>query len=480
MQLKSDLFKWVKQTGRKIIIDLAKIYSVFPVNLRKNILYYYKKNEFPREDPTVFYCFDSHWNSVESFLPILYWLKERMGYRIIVFWGKENEHSIIRGNEAYFKMLMDVSDVAVLNGFIPVESSSKTKRFERLLLNAKDIFCYTLMQYGLQRECVALLGNYNVISVLRVLDNDEQYWGWLYECFPLVKHIAHPHAFMGMLNLPDADWLSYYKAKSDVITWTDAGCLSGFARILDGAAYEKLKKRLVIVGMPRYDAWWLEKITALDYRMTLFNKELAAKRKKKKVLVCFGRLTILNPAVAEFLKEQEVTIRELNELKQFLGDYKTVDAFFVFKFHPSTALYHVDLNVFFQQFIPQCQFDFQVTNLPVASIARYVDLVVSVGISTVAMESVALGIPTIEFHEKRKSDYWYRCIDETYGSFLKLHQLALYASNAQELSCWVNRVLEGKVPWDEYYKKLQGYIMLDGNASKRVGDVVQRYVQPSV
>lgn len=467
MQQGFNLVQRVRHAVRIIIETFAKLYSYLPFGLRKSFLYYYKKDLFPQKEQCVFYSFDSHWNSIESFLPILYWLKEQMGYRIISFWGVEEQHRFNPENDVYFKMLINVSDVVVLNGFSAIYDAEEPNRLKRVFNLAKHIFYFTLMQYGYSRECISIFKKYNLVSILRVADGDVQIWGWLYECFPSVKHITHPHAgFMGMLRLPDETWRQIYKRKFDIFTWTDTSCLDG----PEDESCETFRERCVIVGTPRYDKWWRERIISIDYRINLFKQTILKIRWRKKIVVCFGSFTVFTP----FNNDPEVTLNELNELKKFFFEYNEMDVLYIFKFHPMTAIIFPDIHVFFQKVVPQFQFEFQVTSLPLSFIANYVDLVISVGESSVAMDSVIIGTPTIEFHAKRAHEGWYRCPDGTYGSFLKLHQLALYASDAQELSSWVTLVLEKKVLWDEYYQRLQKYVMLDGCSSKRVGDIIQQ------
>ena len=467
-----SLIRWVKHIARFIITAIAIIYSHVPINLRRSFLYYYKKNSFLKEEKAVFYSFDSHWNSIESFLPVLYWLKEEMGYRIISFWGVEDQCRYIPGNEIYLEMLINVSDVVVLNRFASLPFTGQMSRLDQIVHLAKNVFYSNFMRYSYSRDCISIFKKYNVVSILRVMDADVRIWEWLYKCFPSIKHIAHPHGgFIGMLHIPDEMWLQEYKRKIDKLTWTDTSCFDG----PEEGSYKTFRERCVVVGTPRYDEWWRKKINNLDYRIPLFQKKILAERKKRKVvLVCLGALRIF--AITQ-PRDIEVTLNELNELKGFLLNYNKSEVLFIFKFHPMTIALPDAFNTFFQNYVPKSQFEFQVTNLPLTFIAQYVDLVITVGVSTVAMDSVITGVPTIEFHEKREFAYWYKCPDGTYGSFLKLHQLALYASNAQELRYWTNLVFENKVSWDGYYQKLQKYIMLDGNASRRVGDIVKQYAE---
>lgn len=458
------IYAYLKRSIFYVIRIAAHMYSWFPW-IHTSYLYYYKKEHISSHEKTVCFVFDSTWNTIETWLPVLCWLKEHNNYKIISFWPQGNQDIWKKGHETLFEMMIFVSNIVVLNRWTVTYWRNKKRLF--FVDAIREEFLSALHMATYRATCKRIFGHYKILAFLRLLDDNSKYWGVFYELFPHSPHITHPHTgFFGMFVFSKQGEWSYYNRymsynKGLTINTSTDSCL-----------WENLsnefKRQMVVVGTPRYDDWWISRLLGLDSEFLTMKKRISS-QKDKIVTVCM-------PNFSYDENRDDLILEELNELKCFFESNICRNLFFLFKFHP--AVPQLTIDRFFQECFPENSHNYYVSSLPLIYLAKLSDVVISTGITTVTMDAVIMCCPTIEFYFQRQfiGDLsFYVCDDGTLGTFLKLHRLALYASNALELEAGVVKIFEGEISWDDYYKRLQQWVRLDGRACERMADLVEQY-----
>ena len=273
---------------------------------------------------------------------------------------------------------------------------------------------------------------------------------------------------MGALSFPIADEERLLKRDADIITATDKYWCERYQNMF--------KEQIVVVGTPRYDGWWLKRINSLSDSLSEFNSLCAASHEGKIYTITLCMANFIQDMMFEDDKgNHTVSYRDFVALRYFLSKYQK-ESFYIFKFHPSTPRQLCE--EFIRKFFPNANDDdYCITSFSVLSLAKISDVVISVGITTATTDALVMKTPTIELFDGHSHDYLYCCPDGSYGSFLKLHNLALHASNAEELCAQIDGIFNGEIHWDEYYERLKNYVMLDGKASKRMADLIMENIR---
>lgn len=179
-------------------------------------------------------------------------------------------------------------------------------------------------------------------------------------------------------------------------------------------------------------------------------------------LINAKKISILLPRLQSSYR---VNTNEINELVKFIRGNRQYH--YIIKFHPR------DNKKLQNQFFDKIEIDksiFTISNDSLTEIAYQSDCTIMIGKSSGAADILFTKKPIVEFYEAIKTDYFYKCSDGKYGSFLRLYKCVPWTDNAKDLSEIVNKIINGNL-WEKYMDRFDKFIP-HGNNCKEISKII--------
>ncbi len=427
--------------------------------LSKNIIIY-KREKIISEEMTACFLVDYRWNTIETFLPVLYWLNEHENWNIISFLPERNVYTEMQRSPFLFKLLCDVSKIVILNQWTPLERGNAsmigyeiTNIKKKFLDKVGDIEYSSICEEYFRGIDINAFITEGPVSMFPL-------YGPLVALYPEAKKISYPHTgFVGLYNAHNA-LLRWDLQGMDAIAVSDTYWVNG-----------RFPVPLIAIGSPRFDEWWIQRIIVTNQSVKELSMNISLYCKKV-ILILMSQFDLLDIHWERAEKDSNILQMEFVELRKFL--LKTRESIlFIFKFHPGDA--QVVVQEFFAKFFPEGKEgeDYLISDVSALYLAGVSDAVISVGTCGAVTDGMVSGTPTIELQIPREMrEGLYECEDGKGGNFFRWKKLGLRASDSAELMKQLELIFsDGKI-WDGYYEEIQKFLILDNHASKRYSNLV--------
>lgn len=429
----------------------------------KNIIIYKKKNLFSKE-MTVCFPVDYRWNTIETFLPVLYWLKEHDDWKIISFLPERNVSTEMRRNQFLFELLCDVSDIVILNQWEPFEKGTASIiGYE--IANIKRKFWDKVEELEYSSICKEIFHGIEINAFIsNMAVNRFPLYAPIVALYPNAKKIVYPHSgFVGI-------YAGHFNMSTYGIQEVDAIAISDTY-----AVKEQFLVPLVVIGSPRFDEWWKQRVFSTNKHIQELAVDISL-RHKKVIVILMPQFDLLDICGEKPAWDANILQEEFLELRKFLLESRS-SSFFIFKFHPGDE--NCVRRKFFEKVFPEGREDedYLLSDISVLYLASMSDAVVSVGICGAETDGLVSGTPTIEFQMPRESGLierldLYKCEDGLGGSFFRWKKLGFCAANSENIIEQLDLIFSDCKIWDAYYEEIRRYLILDNHASKRFSDLV--------
>ena len=397
--------------------------------------------------PVALAYFRSRWGEVDGYLPIVHRFKEQHpDWRIIAILGSERMSNTAEEQPFLFNELKQTVDTLIrLN---PQPSNRTNRIFYRKWIN--KLFSWY------HRKCVRLswrhvfnyLKNAKIELIFKDHGNDNNFLLQLQSIHP-AKCVSTPHGTGIFLEPSGANFRKRKNAKIDLFLTGDTTEIATFQKTIPSTA------TIQAVGRPRYDRWWIEHLAQLPVFRSSEEYKLAHKKKRVFLFATRGSSSSFFPTeVFENLVETvaEITLRQPGTL-------------LLIKPHPQQDLKFIKSTM--------AQYDsnsWRISSLQTMQLAQISDFVISV-VSSVILDAVAVGKPTVEFFQYVKGQHYFLKDEngKTVSAYSKLGIVAT-AERKDQLEALIKNYFNGNhrsEQWKEHRQKTKEFLKLDNNASSR-------------
>lgn len=445
-----NLRKIIEKVYLLLEFIFKKYYSYFPskkINEDLKIVYN-SGRKIDDETYNIIFLIDYCWNIVDAYLPVLYWLNKNFdNVRIIAIIYVDNAGKKREEEEFLYKYLKEYSDIIILNDYLDNKINNTTIKILKII---EDISDRAKKRQQLLLSLDEILNNNFMFKKVDVVlkDNgaDDDIKKYINFKYSKAKCFTHPHTgFLAMTK----NTIKQIACYADFHTQID--CFYEYD-------YKGIEDRIVVIGTPRYDRWWIEHIIKQeDFLNSQENRK--AKNFKKTIVLFLGELFDDKRMLPE---EFERFINSINSI--FM---KNKECFLIIKLHPKNNSNQIEdllLNIDKEQWM--------VSNFQCMQLAYIADLVICPGISTSIMDALVLGKTTIEYSEGNIKDFRYLCDDGKYGSFVRYHKLAICVDNKEYLEKIVHEILCKSINFSVYVNRLTNILRLNNNSSEAFGKLI--------
>lgn len=391
-----------------------------------------------KNDVDLCFILDTGWNTLDEFVPLLTWINENMPEkRVLSILIETNSGEMQDIHRKDYETLLSLSAGVIKNNWKPC----KWKWLERLSFS---IFKKSMKQ-GILNLMKKLLSNISIKCVFCCTTNSYGYY--------TVKNIYRlnmvyvSHEQCGFLSMSSNNYRTEMKEMDACFLTSE----------YDKVFYPR-DTSIFITGSPKADLYWQEKI-----QKKIKLKEVSASCcSSDNELINAKKISILLPRLQSSYR---VNTNEINELVKFIRGNRQYH--YIIKFHPR------DNKKLQNQFFDKIEIDksiFTISNDSLTEIAYQSDCTIMIGKSSGAADILFTKKPIVEFYEAIKTDYFYKCSDGKYGSFLRLYKCVPWTDNAKDLSEIVNKIINGNL-WEKYMDRFDKFIP-HGNNCKEISKII--------
>ena len=385
-----------------------------------NLFNYFKWEK--RTDDTCFeLCFvlDAGWNTLQEFLPVLVWLKEKHeDVRILTVAIENNFEEMSILEKKLWEALKEYSDAILVQKWLP----SRVKLFSRLSLSIHK----KIVKKILYRNRDKLLN----IQIKNVLFSDDNCQGFkfIYDYFGKTidgYYIRHDQSScVGILCV---------KSNSENL-------IEDKYATTDWYMYKNLPLALrniaVVTGGAKLDPWWMNR------KKYVVGSSMIDRGSRPCIAIALPKLDDIGRFSQ---KERDLLLHFMHDNKGYM---------YLIKFHPR------DLQKERALFLRQLKhIDYKLMDVGLDMLAECSDLLIFCGLSSGGADALVYDKPYIEFYDDSiyRSEF-YKLQNGKYGTLLHKENCVPHANDDEELNDLVAKYLN-KNAWLEYKGRYRKYVI---------------------
>ena len=408
--------------------------------------------------PVALAYFKSRWGEVDGYLPVLHKFKEQHpGWRMIAIIGSEHMSNTIEEQPFLYNELKHTVDTLIR---LNPKHSNRTHRIFYRKWGRKVASWY-------HRKCVRLswrhifsyLRNEKIELIFKDHGSDNSFLFQLQSMHP-VKCVSTPHGTGIFWEQLGSNFRKPKNAQIDLFLAGDPTEIPSFKKTVPSTT------TIRAVGRPRYDRWWIEHLAQLPvFRLS---EEYKLAEAKKRVFLFATRgpsSSFFPPEVFEYLVKSvaEITLRE-------------PDTLLLIKPHPQQDLDFIKSTM--------AQYDsssWMISSLQTMQLAQISDFVICM-VSSVILDAVAVGKPTVEFFQYVKGQHFFLKDKngKTVSSYSQLGMVAT-AERKEQLEALIENYFndnDRSEQWEEQHQKAIEFLKLNNNASSQAVIEIDKILVP--
>ncbi len=415
-------------------------------------------NHSTTPSPVALAYFRSRWGEVDGYLPVLHKFKtHHPGWRMIAIIASERMSNTVKDQPFLYNELKQTVDTLIR---LNPQPSNRTNRIFYRKWVSKVASWY-------HRKCVRLswrhifnyLKNEKIELIFKDHGSDNNFLLQLQSIHP-AKCVSTPHGTGIFLEPSEANHRKLKNAKIDLFLAGDPIEIPTFQKTIPSTT------TIQAVGRPRYDRWWIEHLVQLPVFRSSEEYKLAHENNRVFLFTTRGPSASFFPTeVFEYLVKTvaEITLREPNTL-------------LLIKPHPQQDLKFIKSTM--------AQYDsnsWRISSLQTMQLAQISDFVISM-VSSVILDAVAVGKPTVEFFQYVKGQHYFLKDEDgkTVSSYSQLGMVAT-AERKDQLEALIEDYFNSNdrpEQWEEHRQRTKEFLKLNNNASSRAIIEINKILTP--
>ena len=431
-------------------------------------------NNYPIEKKSniVIMVFKDSWGEVDGYLPLLVSLKHKYPKtKIITFFLSNKLVRTIKGNLVLFNEIEKVSELLIYDSHNEEENSDidnthrERPNFKNSLQKSlKGLFPKKLKKYikkiemylkvitkssGFDKLIRNYFANEDVRIILKDHSNDTILNRIIQKKCSKAKVVVYPHGTMIKTHNPNIKGVSTTESYVDIL-------VAGYESERD---YYKVRFPSIspnYIGHPKYDSWWLNRDSNLDFRIP----------SKLKTIVFFTR----GPNEST-LSENDYKYLVKSTIETVLGDYNN---FLLVKPHPRQDYSYISKCLEMHD-----RSRYLITTTPPSQITRIADLVITM-YSSCILDALAQRKPVIEYFlfNTENPQFLRRVNGEKYSIYEHLG-VSINARNEDELKNLINDYFNPNrsAIWVNQFDVAKKVLNLENTATERFLELIIPYMK---
>ena len=396
--------------------------------------------------PVALAYFKSRWGEVDGYLPIIHKFKEQHpDWKVIAIIASERMSNTIEEQPFLYNELRETVDTLIRLCPEPsdLESCLFYQKWIRKIRSKYHRKCAQLSW----RHIFKYLKGENIKLIFKDHGSDNSFLLKV-QAMHATKCVATPHGTGIFIEQPGSNFRKPKRAQIDLFLAGDSTEIPSFKKTVPSTT------TIQAVGRPRYDRWWIEHLAQLPVFRSSEEYKLTRKNKRVFLFATRGPSSSFFPEdVFEYLVKSvaEITLREPNTL-------------LLIKPHPQQDLKFIKSTM--------AQYDsssWMISSLQTMQLAQISDFVICM-VSSVILDAVAVGKPTVEFFQYVKGKHYF-LKDEDGKTISSYNQLGMVATAEykDQLETLIQDYFNNNhsEKWAEYHQKVKDFLKLDNNASSQ-------------